>query len=99
MRCVVRYRVDLEIWVHEQIVALQCDSDMRAAALSYEATLPEGHRQLPGLSNQRLPFLPEGIDLMEVYRFVTRRCTAMARPATAARTRCSAPACSMLHAA
>lgn len=56
--------------MHEQTVALQCDADMRVAAQVFETDLPEHEQYYPSLSNARMPFLPEGVDIMELYRCV-----------------------------
>lgn len=58
---------DPEKWVHEQLVALQCDADIRSAAHTYDMAAPSKQKHLPSLSNSRLPYLPAGLDLMEFY--------------------------------
>lgn len=75
-------RFDPELWVHEQLVALQCDDDMRAAAHAHDRTLSPSERYPPSLFNARLPFLPGGVDLMRVYEYahfpsVLVRCCSM----------------------
>jgi hypothetical protein len=62
-----RCRVDLERWVHDVILSLRCDRDILAAARRHEGTVPPADRHRPMLSNERLPFLPEGVDLVAVY--------------------------------
>lgn len=62
-------RFDPEKWVHEQLVALQCDADIRSAAHTYDMAAPSKQKHLPSLSNSRLPYLPAGLDLMEFYEF------------------------------
>jgi hypothetical protein len=60
-------RTDLEKWVHGRMVALQCDPDMRSWAEQYDHSLAPSQKFSPSLFNERMPFLPLGLDLMEFY--------------------------------
>lgn len=60
-------RIDLERWVHEELLKLRCDVDMRQAALEHEASLPPQLRNSPSLTSRRMQFKPLGLDLITVY--------------------------------
>eukprot|EP00892_Ulva_mutabilis_P002081 jgi/Ulvmu1/11874/UM081_0032.1 len=59
--------IDLERWVHGELLKLRCDVDMRQAALDHEAMLPPQLRRTPSLTSRRMQFKPLGLDLLEVY--------------------------------
>lgn len=76
-------RIDLERWVHEELLKLRCDVDMRQAALEHEASQPPQLRRDPSLTSRRIQFKPLGLDLFTVYLCAPALPLAPCTPSTA----------------
>ena len=60
-------RIDLERWVHAELLKLRCDMDVRQAALAHDASLPPRLRRTSSLTSRHLQYKPLGLDLLAVF--------------------------------